>query len=139
MGQAVADKPLVLVQAAEDGPLALVQVIEVEDEPPALVQVAEDEPLNQAAQDELPGQATEDEPLGQATWVDSWRIALLRTCRMSSDGGRHLVQISDPDAYALASDWSADSARFLSLLVAAIGETKLKRKMRSTRRDSESS
>jgi hypothetical protein len=58
---------------------------------------------------------------------------------MSSDGGRHLVQISDQDAYALASDWSADSARFLSLLVAAIGETNLKRKMRSTRHDSESS
>jgi hypothetical protein len=78
MGQAVANKLRVLVQAAEDGPLALVQVIEVQDEPPALVQVAEDEPLNQAAQDEPPGQATEDEPLGQATgiqWLDSWRIA----------------------------------------------------------------
>jgi hypothetical protein len=50
-----------------------------------------------------------------------------------------LVQISDPDAYALASDWSADSARFLSLLVAANRETKLKRKMRLTRHDSESS
>jgi hypothetical protein len=58
---------------------------------------------------------------------------------MSSDGDQHLVQISDPDAYALASDWSADSARFLSLLVAAIGETKLKRKMRLTRHDTESS
>jgi hypothetical protein len=58
---------------------------------------------------------------------------------MSSDGGRHLVQICDPDAYALASDWSADSARFLSLLVAANRETKLKRKMRLTRHDSESS